>query len=205
MVALELGKNRIEAFSDGVFAIVVTLLVLEIHLPPMNISDNPNALLEGLLAIAPHILSYMVSFIIVIIYWINHHHLFDILRGSNRGILWFNSLFLMIVSFIPFPTTLIGTYPHQKVAAIFYGCVMLIAAIAFSLLRWYATIRTDMVKKEIPKEFFVMAMKRSLRGPLMYSIATATAFVSTLTAEIFFILIPLLFVMPSISTVREAE
>src|SRR5215470_5821491 len=100
----EMSTARIEAFSDGVFAIVMTLLVLEIHVPHLGAGDVSEALSKSLLAMTPKFLSYLLSFSIVCIWWVAHHHFFDLLGRSDRGLLWFNSLFLMWLAFVPFPT-----------------------------------------------------------------------------------------------------
>jgi len=94
--------SRIEAFSDGVFAIIITLLVLEIHVPQVQDKDISAALEHSLLAMTPKFLSYVLSFVIVCIWWVAHHHLFHVLKRSDRGLLWLNSLFLLWLAFIPF-------------------------------------------------------------------------------------------------------
>ena len=100
--------SRIEAFSDGVFAIIITLLVLEIHVPQVQDKNISAALEHSLLAMTPKFLSYILSFVLVCIWWVAHHHLFHILKRSDRGLLWLNSLFLLWLAFIPFPTALMG-------------------------------------------------------------------------------------------------
>jgi uncharacterized membrane protein len=133
----EMSTGRIEASSDGVFAIVITLLVLEIHVPQVSTPAISAALTEALIAMWPKFLAYMLSFAIVCIWWVAHHHLFDCIARSDRGLLWFNSLYLLWLAFISFPTALMGDYPTQPVAVMFYGIVMALAGASFSWMRYY--------------------------------------------------------------------
>jgi len=121
---------RIEAFSDGVFAIIITLLVLEIHVPRVQGRDISAGLAHSLLAMAPKFLAYIMSFVIVCIWWVAHHHLFHVLKRSDRGLLWLNSLFLLWLAFIPFPTALMGDFPSERIAVMGYGTVATLAAVS---------------------------------------------------------------------------
>ena len=106
-----LHLTRIEAFSDGVFAIVVTLLVLELKLPMLKEHGSVSELAHQLVELAPKFLSWLISFIIVCKFWLNHHHVLGLARHANYGLAWLNSLFLMGQAFIPFPTAMMGEYP----------------------------------------------------------------------------------------------
>ena len=112
----DLHLTRVEAFSDGVFAIVVTLLVLELKVPALKDHGSVAELL-------PKFLSWLISFIIVCKFWLNHHHILGLARNANFGFVWLNSLFLMGQSFIPFPTALVGEYPDNKLAVSAFGIV----------------------------------------------------------------------------------
>src|SRR5580692_2106035 len=104
----ELGLNRIEAFSDGVFAIVVTLLVLDLAVPALRDPASARELADRLLAQLPKFFSWLISFIIVCKFWLNHHHVLGLARHGTYALVWLNSIFLMLQSFIPFPTALMG-------------------------------------------------------------------------------------------------
>jgi uncharacterized membrane protein len=103
----ELRLNRIEAFSDGVFAIIVTLLVLELKVPELHDHGSVTEMAHHLVGILPKFLSWLISFIIVCKFWLNHHIL-EMARSANYGMIWLNSIFLMFQSFVPFPTALMG-------------------------------------------------------------------------------------------------
>jgi uncharacterized membrane protein len=104
----DLHLTRVEAFSDGVFAIVVTLLVLELKVPALKDHASVAELAHQLAELLPKFLSWLISFIIVCKFWLNHHHILGLARNANFGFVWLNSLFLMGQSFIPFPTALVG-------------------------------------------------------------------------------------------------
>jgi uncharacterized membrane protein len=127
-----MSKNRIEAFSDGVFAIVITLLILDIRVPDVDYSQLPTALV-GLL---PRVFAYAVSFGVIGVYWVAHHQSVQQIGKWNGVLIWLNILYLLFVSFMPFPTALLGRYPMQPLPLVIYG-INLIAAnctgIAFRL------------------------------------------------------------------------
>ncbi len=114
-------KSRLEAFSDGVFAIVITLLILDIRFPDVPYSQ----FIEALRSVWPRILAYVLSFIIIGLYWVAHHNSMHAMKKTDRGFLWLNILFLLCVSFIPFPTSLLGRYPFQAWPIVIYGITLI--------------------------------------------------------------------------------
>jgi uncharacterized membrane protein len=189
--------SRIEAFSDGVFAIIVTLLVLEIHVPQVQDKDISAALGRSLLIMAPKFLSYILSFAIVCIWWVAHHHLFHILKRSDRGLLWLNSLFLLWLAFIPFPTALMGDFPGERVSVMCYGTVTTLAGVSFCLMRYYAFYVAKLVDQRIDRHLLKLAMLRSVLNPFLHSIAVLLAFVDTRFSIALYIILPLMFFVPS--------
>jgi uncharacterized membrane protein len=129
-------KSRLEAFSDGVFAIVITLLILDIRFPDVDYSQFA-ATLASLL---PRILAYVMSFIIIGVYWSTHHNSMHAIKKTDRTFLWLNILLLLCVSFIPFPTSLLGRYPFQAGPIIIYGLTLIACnAVGYIMLVyvWY--------------------------------------------------------------------
>lgn len=122
-------KSRVEAFSDGVMAIALTIMVMELKAP------DKGAHLSDLIPLIPTILSYMLSFIYVGIYWNNHHHMFQMVHKINGRVLWRNLNLLFWLSLIPFTTAWINKQYDQPVPIALYGFVMLMAAIAYLLLQ----------------------------------------------------------------------
>ena len=122
-----MSKGRLEAFSDGVLAIIITIMVLEIKVPH-------GSELSDLASITPVLLAYLLSFVYIGIYWNNHHHLLQAARNVNGSILWANLHLLFWLSLVPFVTHWMGENPSAPVPAALYGVVMLMAAFAYTLL-----------------------------------------------------------------------
>jgi uncharacterized membrane protein len=122
-----MGKTRIEAFSDGVIAIIITIMVLELKVPH-------GATFRELLPLAPVFLSYVLSFIYVGIYWNNHHHLFEAVDSISGKVLWANLHFLFWLSLIPFASGWMGENEFATVAVALYGAILFMCAIAYTVL-----------------------------------------------------------------------
>lgn len=116
-------KNRVEAFTDGVFAIVITLLILELKLPDVGVTELPSALRNLL----PSIGAYVLSFGLIGIYWVFHHYSMTLIQEVDGVLLWLNILFLLFISFMPFPTMMMGRYPYQTLPVVIYGCNLILA------------------------------------------------------------------------------
>jgi len=142
-------KNRVEAFSDGVFAIIVTLLILEIKVPDIQESGSVLALRDSLTALLPKFVSWVISFLTLCIVWMNHHRLFDMFKGINVGLFWLNVNLLLWVCFVPFPTALMGDYPHNPLAVAFYGAIMACTGISFVLTRLYGLKHKSLLKETV--------------------------------------------------------
>src|SRR3982751_5896806 len=123
-----MSSNRLEAFSDGVLAIIITIMVLELKVPH-------GASLESLSALIPVFLSYVLSFLYVGIYWNNHHHLFHSTRQVSAGILWANLHLLFWLSLLPFTTAWMGENHVAPIPTALYGVVLLMAALAYNVLQ----------------------------------------------------------------------
>ena len=123
-----MGRTRLEAFSDAVIAIIITIMVLDLH-PP----ENPS--FHALLPVAPVFVSYILSFVYIGIYWNNHHHLLHLCPTVNGGILWANLHLLFWLSLFPFVTAWLGENHFAALPALLYGLVLLAAALAYWLLQ----------------------------------------------------------------------
>jgi uncharacterized membrane protein len=187
-----MGKNRLEAFSDGVIAIVITLLVLEIKVPEVKSGIELRA---GLVHLLPKVGAYVISFLVLAVWWVSHHHLIEQVKNVDRGLLWLNNLFLLALAFIPFPTALMGEYPRQPEGAVIYGLTCTAAGAAFFGMRVYAANRPEMlVHRDVAAE--MRAFKRkSLLSPLLYGIATALALWEPAASMVVFAATPLYFAL----------
>lgn len=184
-------KNRLEAFSDGVIAIVITLLVLEIHVPPLPDHAGSQAILAALLRLLPNIAAYIISFLICSIYWITHHNFVHDLREVDRALLWINNVFLLFLAFLPFPTALLGQHPDEPVAAAFYGAVCTVTGGCFVLMRWYASGPGQLMRADIPVTELERRLWVGMLSPVLYFSATMLSLAAPGAAILMYLLVPL--------------
>jgi uncharacterized membrane protein len=168
--------NRLEAFSDGVFAVAITLLVLEISIPA---GDN---LWHQLKEEWPSFASFFVCFWVIGIIWVNHHGVIDHLKRADRGVLYLNLLVLMTVVFIPFSTELFAVHlksgADEKVAAIVYSSSFLAMGVSFGLLWTYVTSHREALGVSLTDEEVRNTRRSFLIGNPIYALAFAMSFVS---------------------------
>ena len=176
-----LGKNRIEALSDGIFAIAMTLLVLELHLP--NLPPNaPNVqVAPALWQLWPKVLTYAVSFLSLGVYWIGHHNMYHAIRRADRVLLWLNILFFMCVSLLPFSTSVLNAFRQTQVAPLVFGAN--VTSIGWLLyLQWaYASAQPEMVAGFVTPAYRALVHARFFWIPI---IATLTMLVCFWSVEI---------------------
>ena len=132
------GTGRIEAFSDGVFAIAITLLTLELKLPPLPGNQPPADLPQFVLGLWPEFVSFVTSFLVLGLFWVVHHRLFRLIVRSDFTLLWLNLLLLMCIAFLPFPTELMAEYPQHQFSIVFYASSMAVTGLVLAALWFYA-------------------------------------------------------------------
>ncbi|MFC3108970.1 TMEM175 family protein [Undibacterium arcticum] len=190
----ELRLTRIEAFSDAVFAIVVTLLVLELKVPSLHDHGSVSELGHQLLDLLPKFLSWLISFIIVCKFWLNHHHVLGLARHANYSLVWLNAIFLMFQSFVPFPTALLGEYPTNPLAVCMFGAVMAFNTLLF--IAMHAYILRHLIKPELASSQDPHVIRKSFIGVVSYLIGASAAWFSVHAAFLFYMLTPLFFIVP---------
>ena len=181
-----MGKNRLEAFSDGVLAIIITIMVLELGAPHGDsISD--------LLPLLPTFLSYVLSFLYVGIYWNNHHHLLHTVHRVTGSILWANLNLLFWLSLFPFATAWMGETSFAPWPALIYGVVLLMAAIAYEILQ------TLIVATEGKQSALAQAVGRDWKGKaslLCYIVAICVALFWPWLAHLLYVVVALIWLIP---------
>ena len=192
-----LSKHRIEALSDGIFAFAMTLLVLDLKIPHSSTPSPADALGPTLLALWPKFFSYIMSFVVLGVYWIAHHGYAHFLKRTDRWLLWCNLLFLMFIVLVPFSTDLLGDYPKQKVAVMIYGANFIALGLAFYLQWWYATSGHRLVGRDLEPEVVSRGRRRMLGGVAVYSCAVLIALANPTLSVILYAAIPLFFIFPS--------
>jgi uncharacterized membrane protein len=192
-----LGKQRLEALMDGIFAIAMTLLVLDVKLPATPKSADITELTRVLLELWPRFLVFFASFVILGVLWIGQIGYFHFVKRTNRWFLWLSLLFLMFIVFIPFSTDLLGRYPMNAAAIVIYGCNALLLEITLFLQWHYATHARRLVGAELETELVARGNKRMLAGICMYSTAIIFAFLIPPASLTLFVLIPVMYILPS--------
>ena len=177
----ESETTRLEAFSDGVFAIAITLLILEIKVPA-GPETQEHGLWRALLGQWPSYVGYVISFATIGIMWVNHHALFKYIRRVDRALLLANLLLLMTISFLPYPTAVLAEHlpdaDSRTPAAVFYGGTLVVIAISFNVLWWAARGRRRLIGADAHPEGVRTITFRYGMGPLSYGMATAVALVN---------------------------
>jgi TMEM175 potassium channel family protein len=190
--------GRIEAFSDGVFAIAITLLVIEIRPPHV---EGGRSLTEALAHLWPSYLGYAISFLVIGTIWANHHNRFRLILRSDHQFLFLNVLFLMCVAFIPFPTALLADYlpstgGYRTTAVAVYTGTLAVTAIFFTLLWLYAAANRRLVDRRADPSVLRAMTRRFVLGMFLYIVAFALAFVSVTASLALIVALALLFVLP---------
>jgi len=164
--------SRIESYSDAVFAIAATVLVLEIRVPVL-LRHDPSAFWHGLFVLWPQFLAYVTSFLVIGIYWLNQHSVFMYLARIDRPVVWRNLILLLMVSFIPFPTAVITQYGDMAAAVTFYGLTLLVISIYANYTWWYIVRHRYLDDALISAESVKAATLRYGLGIAFYVVAVA--------------------------------
>jgi uncharacterized membrane protein len=188
------GTERLAAFSDGVLAIIITIMVLELKLPEAAFHGEvwPNFLAP----LAPKLAVYALSFCILGTMWINHHQLLAAVRRGSPQLMWMNLLLLFFMSLIPLATSFLGEHPLLPRAISFYAIVLALSSAVFSLLRFHLGRLPDSDRKQLP--FRRATLVRSVASTLLYVGAAILAAYMPVTALALTIFVPVMFNLPMI-------
>jgi uncharacterized membrane protein len=179
-------KARLEAFSDGVIAILITIMVLELHMPP-------GGDWSALRTIWPTLLAYVLSFVYLGIYWNNHHHLFQLVEHVTGGMLWANLHLLFWLSLVPFVTNWMGDHPKESLPTALYGIVLVCAGIAFTIL-----VRV-IIRSQGRESKLKAAVGRDFKGNIsitLYLAAILSTFVEHRIAWVLYATVALIWLVP---------
>ena len=183
-----LSFERVVFFSDAVFAIVITLLVLELKVPHLS-EHSDSRLQRALFELIPRVLGFVISFLIIGMMWVEHHRIFRYIADYDAGLLWRNLLLLLCVSFVPFPTALFSENFWSRTAFILYTASFGGVATA-KLLIWRHAVKAGLLKKDVGPMLEQRIARRSMAVPLACAIAIALSFISIFIAPLAFMLIP---------------
>ncbi len=190
------NTSRIEAFSDAIIAIAMTLLILEVHVPHLA-DTSTHGVIEALWEVLPHFLSFALSFVTLAVIWVNHHTFFHMLRGSDGALQWYNNHLMFWVCVIPFVTAFLGEHPFVPTVVALYGIVMTMMAIAFSWMVHYVFFKTNLLPETVSIQARKNEARRSLIAVALYFVSIPLALVAPTLSLILFATVIALFFLPN--------
>ncbi|MEW6126950.1 MAG: TMEM175 family protein [Acidobacteriota bacterium] len=196
----ELTTQRVEAFSDGVFAIAITLLILEIKIPHLGGTSDGKTLAQALMGLWTSYFAYVVSFITIGIYWANHHYLFKFFKKTDHLFNLLNVFFLMCISFLPFPTAVLAEYmnnPQERHSAVtLYAIGLLLPAFSWFLFWFYGSRNYRLLDHKLAPRFVKLLTGQYLLSILLYLIAVVISLWFTTTGLILCVGLTVLYLLP---------
>jgi uncharacterized membrane protein len=191
-----MGLGRVEAFSDGVIAVILTIMVLELKAPE-------NGDLSALLKLKLPLLNYLLSFVVIGIFWVNHRTILSLVRHVEPAILWWNNALLFWMSLVPFATAYMGQSNASPLSVAVYGGLLAITSSTFGLLR-FAIAKQHKADPKLSRRHKQLHFKDAF-GVVLYALSVALAFVSVRASFVIFILIPVLYFLPEKVTELSTE
>jgi len=190
-------NQRLTAMSDGVFAIVITLMVLSIRIPDISPDRVVQELPQQLMKMLPDVVTLIISFIILGIYWIGHNNVFAHIIRHDRPLLWLNIFFLMSVATIPYPTTLIVRYGQAQTSVIIYAANLIVGGVLLDVIWWYGSRNRHLMCETIDHQLVSSFHRRILTGPAIYLLAIGVSFVSVTAAKLLFVAAVIYYLIPT--------
>jgi uncharacterized membrane protein len=187
------ASKRLEFLTDGVFAIVATLLVLEIKVPELEHGMEKTELLNSLKKIVPSLVAFVFSFLNLMIFWINHDAIGRVVIYFNRKITYLNVLFLLFISLVPFTSHLVSEYPYSPTAISIYGIVIMLCSFVGAAMFSEIAFKSDMMKKEVSMEKRRKTAKIIWIGPFIFLAAILLGLIHVYIPVILYILTPIVF------------
>jgi len=198
---MNIRTGRVEAFSDCVISILITIMVFDIKFPELHHDFTHRDVVAGLGIVGPKLIAYLFSFLVVGILWLNHHHLFHLIQVVDEKLLWLNLHLLFWMSLIPFPTSMLGKNPFLPESAAIYGGILFMASLSFSLMRRYVDRHNlmDQHDRQLNKEITKVTRKVRVKnyiGALSYLLSVPLAYVSVFISFGLYLIPTVLFFIP---------
>jgi uncharacterized membrane protein len=188
----QIPTSRIEAFSDGVIAIIITVMVFDLKLQEV---PTDKTVWNELTLLVPKFVSYAISFLMLSIMWVNHHQLFHQIKQTDRKLLWYSIHLLFWMSFVPFVTNFIGANPLLWQASFFYGIIFFMSALSFTALRNYA-IRSNLLHDNISKQSHIKIRNKNRVALSIYLLASFVSLISVYISFTLFLIVPTMYFIP---------
>ncbi len=187
----EVSTNRLETLVDGVFAIAMTLLVLDIKLPDMVSIANPQDLYYQLFQLSPRIIGFGLTFIVLAMFWVGHHTEFRFIKKLDHKLIWLNMFYLLFVSLLPFSAALLGRFIDNEAAVIIYGAHLMIMVLIHYFMWNHATQHAGLVVENIDPRLNKLADRLSYFGVACYALAILLSFWHIEIALVIYAIIPI--------------
>jgi uncharacterized membrane protein len=189
-----MSNDRVEAFSDGVFAIILTLLVLELHVPGIPDHSSLSQYAAAMAPLVPKVITFALTFVLICIHWVSPHYFFGRLQNITIGLVWLNNLFLLWLCLMPFPTAMLGDHPTDQFPILLYPVNQLLAALTFFAFRGYASSNRLFVEDASAK---AMGPRHSIPAITIFTLSILFAFVNVYLSLVCFFIVPLLYFVPT--------
>jgi TMEM175 potassium channel family protein len=193
--------SRVLALSDGVFAIIITLLVLEIHVPELTQGHSLN---EALRELRPSLIAFVLSFVLAGMYWVGHRDLFALIRRTDRGLVWLNIVYLLPLCLMPFAAGMIGHYDQEPVALRIYGLVLVTIALMRTIIWLYATSRPQLLWQRLDDRQRRAGLALTVFPGLVYLLAFLVAPATPTVSLVIYAAVPVLYFL-SITVLRSGR
>jgi uncharacterized membrane protein len=187
-----LSTFRIETLEDGVFAIVMTLLIFDLRLPD---AQGQQSLWQSLVKLLPNIIGFFISFLVLGVYWFGHRAMFHYIKHADHNMHWLNIIFLAFVALVPVSTAILAKHLSDHLAITLYALNLIIIGIMF-YLHWRYAIKAKLLQDDIPAFVIRYAKQRSLFAPICYLAAIALSFIHVNISLIMFAIVPMLYILP---------
>ncbi len=188
-------SRRIEALVDGVFAVAMTVLVLQVPVPALPDPVTGAEVVDALWALLPSIATYAVSFLILGTLWVGHHDQSRLIRRTDSALVWSNLFFILCVAFVPFATAFVSRYPLQQAAIVIYGATLLLAGM-FLFAHWNHAVNRGLVAEEVTPELAEVVRERISMGMAAFLVATIAGAFLPKVGLLLFACIPILYLLP---------
>jgi TMEM175 potassium channel family protein len=164
--------ERVKTLTDGVFAIIMTLLVLDIHVPQLAGGES---LSSALLTVWPNLVVFVISFVLTGLYWVAHRDMFTLIHSVDRGLVWLNILYLLPVALVPFAASLLGEYNHDALALRVYGLLLIVISLMRLLLWYYISSRPGLLLEQVDRRTLLIGAATAIVPALLYAVAMLLA------------------------------
>lgn len=188
----QIPTTRIEAFSDGVIAIIITIMVFDLKLQEI---PTDKTVWSELIKLAPKFISFGISFLMLAIMWVNHHQLFHQIKHTDRKLLWYSIHLLFWMSIVPFGTNFIGSNPWLWQASFFYGIIFFMSALSFTMLRNYVN-NNNLLHDNINKQAHLKIRNKNRIALSIYLLAASMSIISVYISFVLFLVVPAMYFIP---------